>query len=389
MILTMKRSLYILTMMLLPFWGLAQRVGINPTGANPDPSSVLDVASESHGMLTPRMTQAEMNAIASPATGLLVFQTDGKPGFRFFDGEEWHYLRGMVSAPGRIATEEISCNTTLTMGNSFTGFSHVVNCVTGEGTVNWGGGLYDDPPVVSISGSIVPVPPPAPDIYCPNFYTAPCNSFGTADQIIGVQIQHSTAGAGGPWTTIMQHMSGCDAPGNGNYVVVPETVATATLNGNTGACGTNNWYRVGIASSIEWNDRVQAFIDWNSDGDFFDGQEHIPPICDWGLSGQGGAFLFSSPIQVPDFALNGNTVLRCRSIWVPQCNPCVGENFGETEDYTVTIQCATSGPSPEIPTYCAITDVGTTFFDFKCTLLSGSPIIPPLVNFDLVPADEP
>jgi hypothetical protein len=53
-----------------------QNVSISDVPATPAPSSVLDVSSSSKGMLMPRMTTAQRNAIASPANGLLVFDTD-------------------------------------------------------------------------------------------------------------------------------------------------------------------------------------------------------------------------------------------------------------------------------------------------------------------------
>ncbi len=51
-----------------------QSVGINTT--NPDPSAVLDVQSNSKGMLIPRLSTAQRTAISSPAAGLLVFDTN-------------------------------------------------------------------------------------------------------------------------------------------------------------------------------------------------------------------------------------------------------------------------------------------------------------------------
>ncbi|RAK69958.1 hypothetical protein DLM85_03640 [Hymenobacter edaphi] len=41
---------------------------------------MLDVSSTTKGLLPPRMTQAQRTAITSPATGLVVYQTDGTPG---------------------------------------------------------------------------------------------------------------------------------------------------------------------------------------------------------------------------------------------------------------------------------------------------------------------
>jgi len=57
--------------------------------ATPDASALLEVKSTTKGMLTPRMTKAQRDAIASPATGLLIFQNNNTPGFYFFDGSVW------------------------------------------------------------------------------------------------------------------------------------------------------------------------------------------------------------------------------------------------------------------------------------------------------------
>ena len=63
------------------------QIGIdNP---NPDASAILDLTSTSKGLLAPRMTQIERNAISSPATGLLIYQTDATPGFYVYDGTAW------------------------------------------------------------------------------------------------------------------------------------------------------------------------------------------------------------------------------------------------------------------------------------------------------------
>ena len=56
----------------------ANAVSIGASGA--DASAVLDVVSTTKGFLFPRMLESERNAIGSPATGLMVYQTDGDEG---------------------------------------------------------------------------------------------------------------------------------------------------------------------------------------------------------------------------------------------------------------------------------------------------------------------
>jgi trimeric autotransporter adhesin len=57
--------------------------GIGTTA--PVASSLLEVRSTTKGVLLPRMTTAQRNAIASPALGLFIFQTDGTKGFYYYD----------------------------------------------------------------------------------------------------------------------------------------------------------------------------------------------------------------------------------------------------------------------------------------------------------------
>jgi hypothetical protein len=69
-----------------------QGVAINSDGAQADQSAMLDVKSTTGGILIPRMTQTQRNNISSPATGLLVYQTDNTDGFYYYDGAGWNYI---------------------------------------------------------------------------------------------------------------------------------------------------------------------------------------------------------------------------------------------------------------------------------------------------------
>ena len=87
----MKRLL--LTYLFLLFSSfIYSQVGINTN--SPDPSSALDIQSTNGGILIPRLTLDQRDAIAYPATGLLIFQTNESAGFYFYNGEQWTRIEG-------------------------------------------------------------------------------------------------------------------------------------------------------------------------------------------------------------------------------------------------------------------------------------------------------
>lgn len=72
----MKKSLLLLFSVLASLSSFSQNVAINSTGALPNASAMLDITSTTSGLLIPRMTTAQRTAIAAPANGLLVFDTN-------------------------------------------------------------------------------------------------------------------------------------------------------------------------------------------------------------------------------------------------------------------------------------------------------------------------
>ena len=92
----MKVKLYTIILFLL--FGLTS-IGFGQTGIGtivPDPSAQLEVSSTEKGILIPRMTETQRDDISTPASGLLIFQTDGNTGFYYYDGSAWVSL----SVPG-------------------------------------------------------------------------------------------------------------------------------------------------------------------------------------------------------------------------------------------------------------------------------------------------
>ena len=69
----MKKLIFVLPIFVLLQMCLYAQVGIGT--ATPDASAVLDASSITQGLLPPRMTTTQRDAIASPAAGLIIFNT--------------------------------------------------------------------------------------------------------------------------------------------------------------------------------------------------------------------------------------------------------------------------------------------------------------------------
>src|SRR5258705_7796420 len=86
----MKQFRFLLFVLLSAIVSVQAQVGIGTL--TPAASSQLDITSTTRGLLVPRMTNAQRTAIASPAEGLLVYQTDLSSGFYAFKGGTWKIL---------------------------------------------------------------------------------------------------------------------------------------------------------------------------------------------------------------------------------------------------------------------------------------------------------
>jgi uncharacterized protein (TIGR02145 family) len=84
------------------------QVGIGISSANMDSSAQLEVSSTTKGFLPPRMTQAQRNAISSPAVGLMVYCTNcgtkgGEP--QYYNGSTWlNMIGGTASTPTVVSS---------------------------------------------------------------------------------------------------------------------------------------------------------------------------------------------------------------------------------------------------------------------------------------------
>src|SRR4051812_11016285 len=97
--------------------GFAQNnVGIGTT--TPNASALLELSSTSKGLLIPRMTQAQRNAIASPATGLLVYCTDSLSSSA---PATFYYYTGVIWTPFLGGGWLVTGNSGTTAGSNFLG----------------------------------------------------------------------------------------------------------------------------------------------------------------------------------------------------------------------------------------------------------------------------
>jgi trimeric autotransporter adhesin len=70
------KKLSLLLALIYPAMLFAQSVAINTDASAPDNTAILDIKSNTKGLLIPRLTTAERTAIVSPAVGLTVFDSN-------------------------------------------------------------------------------------------------------------------------------------------------------------------------------------------------------------------------------------------------------------------------------------------------------------------------
>ncbi|MBV5339336.1 MAG: tail fiber domain-containing protein [Deltaproteobacteria bacterium] len=107
----------------------AAGTAINETGETPHASAILDALSTTKGFLPPRMTEAQRGAIASPATGLQVYQTDGTAGLYVYNGTAWNLIG---NATGTVSTANGGTGST---DGSITGSGALTFTAGGTGNV--------------------------------------------------------------------------------------------------------------------------------------------------------------------------------------------------------------------------------------------------------------
>lgn len=139
---TLLSGLTLIALTIVTFLSQGQTVIVtdDPAYTSGVSSAVLDIKSTQRGLIIPRMTLVQRNAISIPVTGLLIFQTDETPGFYFNAGTPEHPLWKLIRI---IESDDIeNWNTAYNWGD------HALAGYAAEGhvhaTLTRGGGLTGD-----------------------------------------------------------------------------------------------------------------------------------------------------------------------------------------------------------------------------------------------------
>ena len=127
------------------------QLGVSIDGSQPDGSAMLDVKSTGKGMLIPRMTAAQRDAIANPATGLLVFCTDNNyfysnrgtpavPNWILTSSPWLTAVNGIYYTGGKIGIGNTLPATILDITGGTIGMSSTAKVISGSGTASTGSG---------------------------------------------------------------------------------------------------------------------------------------------------------------------------------------------------------------------------------------------------------
>jgi hypothetical protein len=375
--------LFCIASLFLSLKSFGQGIGLNSTGVAPNPLSIVDMTSTTQGFLIPRMSKSQRQAIAGPASGLLVYQNDTEKGFYHFDGLLWQpWLKPRAGA----VTMGLAVST-ITKG---TGYS-VTHIQEGRDQV-----IYTDPyvgiPDITLSAEALPgTAPSAPFDYC---FTSLTNC---AD--VNIRFIRLKTGIGvNPDASVFMEtgVTGCNPASNNytsynlsqtNYTAQPNNINATPLNAGS------SFYVYAVRSTTASASNVNAFslwFDWDQNGSFddvtdnnFGGTERILSESLATTTNSPGANInnvVNFSVVIPSAAQVCNGVITARLMVRDVINnqiPCDEPGVkGETEDFEIKVTNGTDCAPFYTPksVNCNIINSTVSGFFVNCVDRYGDPI---------------
>ncbi len=141
----MKKLIFTIAIAVIATTNLTAQTGvsINTTGVAADPSAMLDVSSTDAGILIPRMTKTQRNAILAPAEGLLIYQTDDTIGFWYYSNK-WNLMgqKGATGPQGPTGNDGVAGATGPTGPVGATGPAGITPGTATGNTLYWDGSTW-------------------------------------------------------------------------------------------------------------------------------------------------------------------------------------------------------------------------------------------------------
>lgn len=240
----------------------AQSLSVNTDGSAADPSAILDVKSISKGILIPRVTLAERNAINLPANGLMIYQTDNNPGFYFYDGTVWKSLAASANnSPLQQNSGKLKNGVMIVVYTDQEAYGF---CANSAGNPNWYSMTLSGPVIGSVATDSAILLYTATDAYGfahnsfsnPNWYTQPLSGSPISATGSGNRIVISTTtdlfgfsknSSGNPnWYAQSLTDTPVGVVSNDKDCIIVYTASDA-YGFNTNSAGNPNWYSQSLA----------------------------------------------------------------------------------------------------------------------------------------------
>ncbi len=231
----------------LPILAQTENVGIGTT--TPDNSALLELFSTSRGLLVPRMTTVQRDAIVSPATGLLIYNLDNQR-FEYYNGSQWiAVISSVATIPFNLISTGTNTTATMTVGS---GASILLGGGTNESNVFKGTGSTTDAVDLATSevAGVLPIA---------NGGTGVSSVPGDGQLLIGngtgYTVANLTAGNGITITnasgsiTIADANSASEVTGSGSSGQVSFWNGTNTIAGDNGLWWDNTNKRLGVGTT--------------------------------------------------------------------------------------------------------------------------------------------